>query len=564
MQTSSKTILNLIESVYLEAKDSKLDMRNFSKIESEINELSSYFQVSPTQVILLSVMLGMSGANDVYIHNLSSYMNIENLHFLNYLPDFKELEEKSILTRNKRKTRFVPMAVLREQYAITQHLLPYIIENKPIPKELLKAEVKENTFIQFLVDLDLLRQAKREQQIDYYYFSSEVDALVESNKNFKLIEYVMNNKLSQLEYCVFFDVIFDTINAKENVFISSLQSTTDDFSANTKASLSFITDFLSSKTRLNTLNLIEKNNTKFGNDFKLRLSKKALDLLADFEKIELNSSTTEKSNILVPTEIKKIQLYYNPTEKNQLDSITKSLGQKAFYKLQEQLKKHNMPHGISCLLFGEPGTGKTESVYQLAKKTNRAVMLVDIAETKSMWFGESQKLVKKIFSDYYKLQSEQQNCPILLFNEADAVIGKRKNAGSSAVADTENAIQNILLEEMENFKGILFATTNLIKNLDAAFERRFLFKVEFSLPSLENAAKIWKSKLAFLSLKECRTLAESFRFSGGEMENIARKCILENVIHQKVPTLIDVIQFCKNEKWETKKTASNIGYNLTA
>lgn len=170
-----------------------------------------------------------------------------------------------------------------------------------------------------------------------------------------------------------------------------------------------------------------------------------------------------------------------------------------------------------------------------------------------MWFGESQKLVKKIFTDYYEFKKTEKICPILLFNEADAIIGKRKTAGSSDVADTENAIQNILLEELENFDGILFATSNLIKNIDSAFERRFLFKVKFDAPNQQNATKIWQSKLPILSERQAEFLAKNFSFSGGEMQNIARKCILEEVISGQKATFEHILQFCENEKWSESK-----------
>lgn len=119
----------------------------------------------------------------------------------------------------------------------------------------------------------------------------------------------------------------------------------------------------------------------------------------------------------------------------------------------------------------------------------------------------------------------------------------------SAVADTENAIQNILLEELENFDGILFATSNLVGNIDSAFERRFLFKIKFDAPTTENAAHIWKSKLPSISTNEAKYLAQNFSFSGGEMENIARKCVMEEVISGKKSSFEDVIRFCENEKW---------------
>lgn len=89
-----------------------------------------------------------------------------------------------------------------------------------------------------------------------------------------------------------------------------------------------------------------------------------------------------------------------------------------------------------------------------------------------MWFGESEKLIKGIFDNYRKAVRESKAAPILLFNEADAVLGKRQQNGNNRLAQTENAMQNILLQEMERLEGILIATTNLTQNLDKAFERR--------------------------------------------------------------------------------------------
>ena len=148
--------------------------------------------------------------------------------------------------------------------------------------------------------------------------------------------------------------------------------------------------------------------------------------------------------------------------------------------IQNGLKSKGMPTGICILLHGAPGTGKTESVYQIAKATNRQIVHVDISKTKSCWFGESEKKIEEIFTDYrnmcQKLKAYGKNdLPILLFNEADAILQKRTEFRGGGVEKTENAMQNILLENMEKFEGILIATTNLADNLDAAFERDVSF-----------------------------------------------------------------------------------------
>ena len=91
-----------------------------------------------------------------------------------------------------------------------------------------------------------------------------------------------------------------------------------------------------------------------------------------------------------------------------------------------------------------------------------------------MWYGESEKIVKGIFTRYKRMCKRSSVKPILLFNEADAILSKRHNMdGGRSTDQTENTIQNIILEEMEKLDGILIATTNLADNLDKAFERRF-------------------------------------------------------------------------------------------
>jgi SpoVK/Ycf46/Vps4 family AAA+-type ATPase len=114
-------------------------------------------------------------------------------------------------------------------------------------------------------------------------------------------------------------------------------------------------------------------------------------------------------------------------------------------------------------------------------------MLGEISETKSKWFGESEKRIKAVFDRYHGLVKEKGIAPILLFNEADAVLGKRRELTQSRLGpdQTENAIQNIILQEMENLNGILIATTNMTVNLDKVFERRFLYKIEFDKPDTE-------------------------------------------------------------------------------
>ena len=135
----------------------------------------------------------------------------------------------------------------------------------------------------------------------------------------------------------------------------------------------------------------------------------------------------------------------------------------------------------------------------------------------------------------------------MLFNEADAIINKRVDVRHS-VDSAMNAMQNIVLQEMETLDGIMIATTNLTENLDKAFERRFLYKIEFHKPTAETRKEIWQTLIPSLKPDEAKELADKYDFSGGEIENISRKYTVENILYGDTLSLSDLHRFCQTEK----------------
>lgn len=553
MEHTAFTILDAIERVHDISKDSKLELKRFEKVSHELELIANYFQINTIQSIIVSNFISLSCFEDIAIQKIMKFLGFEKITFLRYNMELEQLVNREIIQRSSDR-RFNST-----DYKIKSHFMYFIVNNLPIPTEFIEQKPKEKTFYEFLHDMDKLRQQKCDDEIDYGFFRFNLDFLIENNLNYKLVRFA-HEQLTTIDLFVFFDVIFDGISRGQNNFQSGLESTVSDFVNKKRESFIYINNFLEGKTKLNQLDLIEKDADSFGNRHHIQLTSKALTMLEEMEGIKLSRVQVKNENVLQPNKLKKINLLYNPEEHKQLEVLSKSLQQNAFKTLQKKLNAYNMPVGLTTLLYGVPGTGKTETVYQLAKKHNRTIFKVDISETKSMWFGESQKLIKDVFTTYNKIKKTEKNCPILLLNEADAIIGKRKAAGSSSVADTENAIQNILLEELENFEGILFATTNLVENLDNAFERRFLYKIRFEAPSTSNAAKIWKMKLPVLKTNEAEQLAQKYSFSGGEIQNIARKCIVEELVKNSKVDFSTIQFFCDNEKWSASKHGGKIGY----
>ncbi len=303
---------------------------------------------------------------------------------------------------------------------------------------------------------------------------------------------------------------------------------------------------------------IEKSSSLFGEQTDLAMTEKGKEKLFGKDAALYIDKVSDKQ-LLLCDKIAEKKLYFSNNLEEQLSLLRNSLREEYYQGIAARLEENHLPKGMSVLFYGGPGTGKTESVLQIAKATGRAIMHVDISATKSCWFGESEKLIKKVFRDYRRICEKSKVTPILLFNEADAVFSKRKDVGNGSVDQTENAIQNIILEEMENLGGILFATTNLVDNLDDAFERRFLFKIRFDNPSTEAKRNIWMDKLPSLSKEDAQTLASNYEFSGGQIDNIVRKTLMQEVIKGEKPTLKSLIMICNEEKI-SKNNGRRVGY----
>lgn len=153
-----------------------------------------------------------------------------------------------------------------------------------------------------------------------------------------------------------------------------------------------------------------------------------------------------------------------------------------------------------------------------------------------------------------------ETAPILLFNEADTIFGIRMSGAERAVDKMENSLQNIILQEMENLQGIMIATTNLTENFDPAFERRFIYKVKFNKPDPEARSLIWESMVEGLSPSSANAFARYFDFSGGQIENISRKSMVDYILSGNEPTLKDLRKLCDAETLSSDSRKTKIGF----
>ncbi|MFI5910941.1 ATP-binding protein [Dactylosporangium sp. NPDC051541] len=173
--------------------------------------------------------------------------------------------------------------------------------------------------------------------------------------------------------------------------------------------------------------------------------------------------------------------------------------------------------GLSALLTGPPGTGKTMAVEVMAADLGLDVYKVDLSGVVSKYIGETEKNLARVFA-----QARSGNA-VLFFDEADALFGKR-----TEVSDAHDRYANIetsyLLQKMEEFEGLVVLATNLRQNLDEAFTRRVRFIVEFPFPDADSRRRIWRTLVppaAPVAVDvDFAALGHEFAVAGGSIKNI--------------------------------------------
>ncbi|WP_201351917.1 ATP-binding protein [Hydrogenimonas urashimensis] len=216
----------------------------------------------------------------------------------------------------------------------------------------------------------------------------------------------------------------------------------------------------------------------------------------------------------------------NPQTREILESLLKQMDKKVAQRLKAWgIKTKARSIDARIIFYGPPGTGKTMTALSLAKSLKRQVLSFDCSKILSMYVGESEKNVRKIFDTFKELAAKSKSEPVLLLNEADQFLGSRSTGPGSSADKMHNQMQNIFLEQIEHFEGVLIATTNLLENLDTAFSRRFNYKIAFKKPNQSQRMALWKKMLPadapYAGDFDIKRLAE-YDLTGGQIDLVVK------------------------------------------
>ena len=537
------SLLQAIEHVVELAEDSKLSKEFMKKAKAEIQLLAKSYGITERQAVLFCVCME-KGPRRVDYDDLASYLDLNKIGVLSYASDIDALVRRRLLKFRDVKDE--------DDFDIPSVVIRYLKHNEvyqlPQRKGLDCAALFE-LLDQWFEDLD-------DDAISPHALCEELQQLFEDNPQVGFVKHLKEYYLDDDDEMMVAFFAHRLVNRDDDDIrfcdIEDLYDSRADFT-NAKSKLR------SGEHKLQTKKLIEhKCVDGLADVTKYKLTDAAKrELLAE---MKINATEEKLANMLDASKLTEKQLFFPKDIQRQVEELGSFLQPENYQKIQERMKEKGFRYGFACLFYGSPGTGKTETVYQLAKKTGRNIMVVDVPQLKSMWVGQSEKNVKALFDRYREQVKKAKLTPILLFNEADAIIGKRKSGAENAVDKMENSLQNIILQEMEQLDGIMIATTNLQQNMDKAFERRFLYKIKFDKPTEEARASIWHSMIPDLSELDVHTLASKYDFSGGQIENIARHYAIDTILHgQSEDALPMLIRHCDNERLD-EKSVRKIGF----
>lgn len=234
---------------------------------------------------------------------------------------------------------------------------------------------------------------------------------------------------------------------------------------------------------------------------------------------QMSSELTQKAT-RIPAKFGWDDIVMNPDQRAALQHACDQLTfRKTVYEQWDYMKKYQYGRGLSVLLFGAPGTGKSMCAQVIAHEMNLELYRVDLSKVVDKYVGETEKSISMIFR-------EAKKCNVVLFfDECDTLFAKRSDDGGSNQSSNNNKTA-LLLQEVEAYDGVSVLATNYKHNIDPAFFRRMKFIVEFQFPDVATRKILWKTTIPkstpLAEDVDIDFLAERFEFVGGNIKN----CIL--------------------------------------
>ncbi|MCR2040011.1 ATP-binding protein [Campylobacter helveticus] len=547
-----------------EIEQSKLYQRlKCSKNEALIlKELCKNYVNANASVSAFSLLVGIFGERHyVYLDYLGDLKNLIKRGFVTSSLGFLKNIDSNKLSNSK-------LVLLQSELSLSQYFLDFLDSNVDFKVPKIRAY---GDYLEYLKDEFL-----RVELYERLSFVSQSEYCAVLKKHIKDFEKYIKERLRLSKFYNVLNAIFKehALNAKEQILFLALLK--EEYTLNNE----------NQRREQNALlNLISEN------ELEMRQNKKLLEddskLLSSFlveydeylnvfgelsksffisdgvlERV-INSPTKQNQKIKLESLVKEQEIFeliepnidindiiMPQNTKELLSNVLRQQDKKVLERLSLWGIKSSKNIEAKIIFYGPPGTGKTMSALGVAKSMKKAVLSFDCSKILSKWVGESEQNVRKIFDTYKNISNSCKQSPILLLNEADQFLSTRVEGGSGS-DKMHNQMQNIFLEQIERFSGVLIATTNFLESLDSAFSRRFDLKIEFKKPDFKDRLKMWEKFLPknaeFEKAFELETLAK-YELSGAQILMVVKNTALKTAVSKNgVFMMSDFLESIKKE-----------------
>ncbi|EEY3096014.1 ATP-binding protein [Campylobacter coli] len=535
-----------------------------------LRELCKNYVISISSINAFTLLTGIFGS--------------EKYSYLDTLEDLKRLIERGFINQNSgffkniesNKSQNLILSLLQSELSLSEYFLEFL-EAKPR----LNLDKKEayGEYLEYLKD-EFMR-VELYERLSFIRSSTYSDEL---KAQIKLYEKHIKERLKKSKfYNILADIFKEySLEYKEQIiFLALLKeeytlSNENSVSREMNSLLSLVSENDLEKHKNKSLlqenapllNLIEYDEylNAFGDISKsFFITDEILQRIINFEpkqnkKIKIENVLKEQDIFeLIEPSIDINDIIMPQNTKELLENILKQQDKKVLERLNSWGIKSNKNIEAKIIFYGPAGTGKTMSALAMAKSMKKTVLSFDCSKILSKWVGESEQNVRKIFDTYKNIVQTCKQSPILLLNEADQFLSTRVES-SSGSDKMHNQMQNIFLEQIERFNGVIIATTNFLESLDSAFSRRFDYKIEFKKPGFKDRLKMWEKflprKASFEKAFDVNLLA-NYELSGAQILMVVKNTALKVAVTEdgvfKMQDFIESIQKELNSSFDKSK-----------
>ena len=535
-----------------------LDKNKVLDKNKELNKnLAKKFNCSSDELKILSVMTNFYVSGKVDILVIDIFQNIyenEDKTSLKYLDKIKYIKNLIVLgwivlnvdISNKKNTE--DLELLQKEVKLSSDMLFVLQNGEKEPESLIKGNFYKDN-ISYLMDQFLLvdtydkQDFKKKNNNEYELSLAKINKKISNTKKNKKIErfledFIGEYKLNKTERTIFFFVLkaeYLPITAPSNnleAILSLISKDDKNYMENKK--------FLLEDSKLCSSNLLSvvKDLDFYGMSNLYEINEEVLEEIEsymygnkkDIKQISIEQDIKEDGFFSIPKcDVSLEHIILEDELKQRILKILKRNDTKVLAKMKKWKIANSQEKGLKIIFYGPSGTGKTITAKALAKEMNQKLVTLDCSKILDMYYGESEKNVRKIFDKIEDIKERLGYRPILLLDEADQFLSSRSKYSSNL----NNNIQNIFLQQIEEYQGIIIASTNFMDLIDKAFSRRFDYRLKFKRPNLKNRIKLWKLKLPQIKLNIDIKELGKYDLSGGQIDLIIRNTCFEVALQEK-------------------------------